>query len=173
MFGINFFEKKDVRSEQYKLQAKRWLTYVCAESFAVIIHLLTTRTPVNIRMDGYILKIYSTPYNLHIIVFLCLLRAVSTKPCDTCMLLYLFAGIYVCPKCGHELFSAKAKYKHNTPWPAFTETIRKDSVSKENETEPQQSSKNKALKVCSVMSMLQCSFHFCTGIIIIHESLSN
>ena len=59
----------------------------------------------------------------------------------------IFAGIYVCPKCGHELFSAKAKYQHNTPWPAFTETIRADSVSKEDETVPQQSSKMKALKV--------------------------
>lgn len=57
------------------------------------------------------------------------------------------AGIYVCPKCGHELFSAKAKYQHHTPWPAFTETIRADSVSKKDETEAQQSSKAKALKV--------------------------
>lgn len=57
------------------------------------------------------------------------------------------AGIYVCPKCGHQLFSAKAKYKHHTPWPAFTETIRDDSVSKDIETEPQESSKNTALKV--------------------------
>ena len=57
------------------------------------------------------------------------------------------AGIYVCPKCGHELFSAKAKYQHHTPWPAFTETIRADSVSKVDETEPQRSSKAKALKV--------------------------
>lgn len=65
---------------------------------------------------------------------------------DGCILL-LFAGIYICPKCGHKLFSAKAKYKHNTPWPAFTETIRADSVSKADETEPQTSSKAKALKV--------------------------
>lgn len=65
---------------------------------------------------------------------------------DDCILL-LFAGIYICPKCGHKLFSAKAKYKHNTPWPAFTETIRADSVSKADETEPQTSSKAKALKV--------------------------
>lgn len=57
------------------------------------------------------------------------------------------SGIYICPKCGHKLFSAKAKYKHNTPWPAFTETIRADSVSKADETEPQTSSKAKALKV--------------------------
>ena len=59
----------------------------------------------------------------------------------------IIAGIYVCPKCGLELFSAKAKYQHNTPWPAFTETIRNDSVSKQHEKEAQQSSKAKALKV--------------------------
>ena len=59
-----------------------------------------------------------------------------------------FAGIYVCPKCGHELFSAKAKYEHHTPWPAFTETIKDDSVSKVDETEEnQKSSKAKAMKV--------------------------
>lgn len=57
------------------------------------------------------------------------------------------AGIYVCPKCGHKLFSAKAKYKHNTPWPAFTETISVDSVSKRDETETMTSSSAKALKV--------------------------
>lgn len=65
----------------------------------------------------------------------------------------LFAGIYVCPKCGHELFSAKAKYKHRSPWPAFTETIRDDSVSKVNETEPQESSNAKALKVGTELYM--------------------
>ncbi|XP_064317458.1 methionine-R-sulfoxide reductase B1 isoform X2 [Phalacrocorax carbo] len=39
-------------------------------------------------------------------------------------------GIYVCAKCGHELFSSHAKYEHSSPWPAFTETIHEDSVSK-------------------------------------------
>ena len=63
------------------------------------------------------------------------------------MFILLLAGIYVCSKCGHELFSAKAKYNHHTPWPAFTETMRADSVSKVDETEPQTSSKAKALKV--------------------------
>ena len=72
---------------------------------------------------------------------------IRSTGCNLCTCLLIFAGIYVCPKCGHELFSAKAKYKHNTPWPAFTETVHDDSVSKENETEPQQSSKAKALKV--------------------------
>ncbi|GCC35508.1 hypothetical protein chiPu_0013993, partial [Chiloscyllium punctatum] len=40
------------------------------------------------------------------------------------------AGIYVCSKCGYELFSSKAKYNHSSPWPAFTETIHPDSLSK-------------------------------------------
>ncbi|KAG2456183.1 MSB1A reductase, partial [Polypterus senegalus] len=38
--------------------------------------------------------------------------------------------MYVCSKCGYELFSSRAKYKHSSPWPAFTETIHPDSVSK-------------------------------------------
>lgn len=39
-------------------------------------------------------------------------------------------GIYVCAKCGYELFSSRAKYAHSSPWPAFTETIHADSVAK-------------------------------------------
>ncbi|KAF5901865.1 methionine-R-sulfoxide reductase B1, partial [Clarias magur] len=42
-------------------------------------------------------------------------------------------GTYVCSKCGYELFSSKVKYQHSSPWPAFTETIHKDSVSKVEE----------------------------------------
>ena len=42
-------------------------------------------------------------------------------------------GIYVCAKCGHELFSSRAKYEHSSPWPAFTETVHEDSVSKRKE----------------------------------------
>ena len=81
------------------------------------------------------------------------LLPIFTLPLLIMISFLFFAGIYVCPKCGHELFSAKAKYKHNTPWPAFTETIRDDSVSKVNETEAQQSSKAKALKVCNGIYM--------------------
>lgn len=44
-----------------------------------------------------------------------------------------FPGIYVCRKCGHELFSSKMKYKHGTPWPAFVKTIHEDSVRKRKE----------------------------------------
>ncbi|KAL4624550.1 methionine-R-sulfoxide reductase B1-A-like [Arapaima gigas] len=44
------------------------------------------------------------------------------------------SGIYVCARCEHPLFSSRAKYEHSSPWPAFTETIRKDSVAKHMET---------------------------------------
>uniref|UniRef100_A0A8C5LED9 Methionine-R-sulfoxide reductase B1 n=1 Tax=Jaculus jaculus TaxID=51337 RepID=A0A8C5LED9_JACJA len=42
-------------------------------------------------------------------------------------------GIYVCAKCGYELFSSHSKYAHSSPWPAFTETIHADSVVKRPE----------------------------------------
>ncbi|MEQ2301831.1 hypothetical protein AMECASPLE_000396 [Ameca splendens] len=42
-------------------------------------------------------------------------------------------GIYVCSKCDHELFSSRSKYEHSSPWPAFTETIHENSVSKYKE----------------------------------------
>ncbi|CAI5792385.1 methionine-R-sulfoxide reductase B1 [Podarcis lilfordi] len=39
-------------------------------------------------------------------------------------------GIYACSKCGYELFSSRSKYAHSSPWPAFTETLHEDSISK-------------------------------------------
>lgn len=42
-------------------------------------------------------------------------------------------GVYVCAKCGYELFSSRSKYAHSSPWPAFTETIHADSVVKRPE----------------------------------------
>jgi len=42
-------------------------------------------------------------------------------------------GVYACSKCGYELFSSKQKFEHDSPWPAFTETIHADSVSKKAE----------------------------------------
>ncbi|XP_040491475.1 methionine-R-sulfoxide reductase B1 isoform X3 [Ursus americanus] len=42
-------------------------------------------------------------------------------------------GVYVCAKCGYELFSSRSKYAHSSPWPAFTETIHADSVAKHPE----------------------------------------
>jgi peptide-methionine (R)-S-oxide reductase len=56
-------------------------------------------------------------------------------------------GVYKCVKCGNDLFHGKSKYSHSTPWPAFSETIREDSVRKEVETVPQESSRAKAMKV--------------------------
>jgi len=44
------------------------------------------------------------------------------------------SGVYVCAKCGYELFSSKTKYKHSTPWPAFTEPLHEDSISKKLES---------------------------------------
>lgn len=43
-------------------------------------------------------------------------------------------GVYCCSKCGYPLFSSKSKYKHSSPWPAFTETIHEDSLSKKIES---------------------------------------
>lgn len=42
--------------------------------------------------------------------------------------------MYVCSKCGNELFASTKKFEHSSPWPAFTETIRADSVSKYEES---------------------------------------
>ena len=54
----------------------------------------------------------------------------------------------MCAECDHPLFSSVAKYQHQTPWPAFTVPLRKDSLSKRPETEQQDSSDCYALKVC-------------------------
>ena len=64
-------------------------------------------------------------------------------------LLFLLHGLgtYVCEKCDHPLFSSVAKYEHQTPWPAFTNPLRSDSLSKKPETDPQDSSECYALKV--------------------------
>lgn len=40
----------------------------------------------------------------------------------------------MCSKCNHPLFSSRSKFAHSSPWPAFTETIREDSVTKMMET---------------------------------------
>ncbi|KAG8007007.1 Methionine-R-sulfoxide reductase B1-A [Nibea albiflora] len=42
-------------------------------------------------------------------------------------------GVYVCSECGHELFSSTSKFEHSSPWPAFSETIHEDSVTKHPE----------------------------------------
>merc|ERR1712150_71017 len=45
-------------------------------------------------------------------------------------------GMYVCEKCDHPLFSSVAKYEHQTPWPAFTNPLRSDSLSKKTRNRP-------------------------------------
>ncbi|XP_064218420.1 methionine-R-sulfoxide reductase B1 isoform X2 [Aotus nancymaae] len=54
-------------------------------------------------------------------------------------------GIYVCAKCGYELFSSRSKYAHSSPWPAFTETIHADSVVKRPEHNRSEALKAKKL----------------------------
>ncbi|CAG0914525.1 unnamed protein product [Notodromas monacha] len=39
-------------------------------------------------------------------------------------------GTYVCSECSHPLFTSRSKYEHSSPWPAFTETLRADSLKK-------------------------------------------
>ncbi len=45
-------------------------------------------------------------------------------------MIFVTTGIYVCSHCGYELFSSRSKFEHSTPWPAFAETLRSDSVAK-------------------------------------------
>ncbi|KAK7801952.1 hypothetical protein U0070_005939 [Myodes glareolus] len=59
-------------------------------------------------------------------------------------------GVYVCAKCGYELFSSRSKYAHSSPWPAFTETIYADSVTKRPEK-----NRPEALKV-GVIVLVSC-----------------
>lgn len=40
----------------------------------------------------------------------------------------------MCARCDNELFSSAAKYKHSSPWPAFTETIHAESLTKRPES---------------------------------------
>jgi len=68
------------------------------------------------------------------------------------LFLYSMPGVYACSQCGVELFSGKAKYQHQSPWPAFTELIRDDILRKEIETEPQSSSDKPSLKVSGFLS---------------------
>jgi len=46
------------------------------------------------------------------------------------------AGVYVCAKCGYELFSSSTKYSHGSPWPAFTQPLHQDSLAKTDCKEP-------------------------------------
>ncbi|CAG0901935.1 unnamed protein product [Cyprideis torosa] len=43
------------------------------------------------------------------------------------------AGVYTCVECGNELFNSKSKFKHDTPWPAFSSTVTPNCVMKKPE----------------------------------------
>ena len=49
------------------------------------------------------------------------------------LIIMIVEGIYCCSKCGTELFHSTKKYEHSSPWPAFTETVTKDCLSKRND----------------------------------------
>ncbi|KAL4835785.1 hypothetical protein H8958_005153 [Nasalis larvatus] len=57
-------------------------------------------------------------------------------------------GVYVCAKCGYELFSSCSKYAHSSPWPAFTKTIHADSVAKRPEHNRPEALKLQGLRGC-------------------------
>ena len=40
----------------------------------------------------------------------------------------------MCAKCGNKLFESTRKFDHPSAWPAFSKTIKPDSVRKEQET---------------------------------------
>ncbi len=47
---------------------------------------------------------------------------------------WFIIGVYVCSKCSNELFYSSQKFEHSSPWPAFTNTVRPDSLSKYEES---------------------------------------
>ena len=63
-----------------------------------------------------------------------LLFCLSFNPLFSNWCISFFSGKYVCVKCGFDLFSSNAKYEHSSPWPAFSETLRPDSLYKRPET---------------------------------------
>jgi len=42
-------------------------------------------------------------------------------------------GVYVCAKCKAPLFNSTTKYKHNSPWPAFSDTVTRDCLKKRSD----------------------------------------
>uniref|UniRef100_A0AAN0ICP5 peptide-methionine (R)-S-oxide reductase n=2 Tax=Amphimedon queenslandica TaxID=400682 RepID=A0AAN0ICP5_AMPQE len=40
------------------------------------------------------------------------------------------AGVYCCSNCKEPLFHSTKKFEHSSPWPAFSDTVAPDSVSK-------------------------------------------
>ena len=98
----------------------------------------------------YFLQNILAPYNIAMILYYTYSILVSPIPKHELFFLFIslhILGIYVCAKCDHPLFSSVSKYEHQTPWPAFTNPLRNDSLSKKPETDPQDSSECYALKV--------------------------
>ena len=63
-------------------------------------------------------------------------------------------GTYVCSKCDHELFGSQSKYKHETPWPAFSQTKHENSLSKRLESK----GAFKVRKKCLITFFSMCAF---------------
>lgn len=60
------------------------------------------------------------------------------KGCVSCLLHNEFvAGVYACAECSDPLFSSQTKFKHGSPWPAFTHPIHNNSVTKVPDDEEQ------------------------------------
>lgn len=56
----------------------------------------------------------------------------GTEPAFTSDLLDLEKdGVFVCKKCGQELFDSETKYKSGTGWPSFWEPKNNDAVEKQ------------------------------------------
>ena len=111
----------------------------------------------------YFLQNILAPYNIAMILYYTYSILVSPIPKHELFFLFIslhILGIYVCAKCDHPLFSSVSKYEHQTPWPAFTNPLRNDSLSKKPETDPQDSSECYALKVFDFLKhILDNSIH--------------
>lgn len=53
-----------------------------------------------------------------------------TGVCSHDLSIFQSLGVYTCSKCGTELFHSTKKYEHSSPWPAFTETVGANVLSK-------------------------------------------
>ena len=77
-------------------------------------------------------------------------------------------GMYVCSKCDNPLFKSQSKYKHSTPWPAFTEPVTKESLKKYHETEMAlkvrliifSQAVHKFVNTCSVHYLIGCLYNY-------------
>ena len=70
--------------------------------------------------------------------------------------------MYTCSKCGHELFPSESKFKHDSPWPAFSSTCSNQSVSVLSSVSPFLlcSCCSLSLSVCVCVCVCVCGFVF-------------